>query len=145
MDRPAVGKSSTVRVHYTGTLDDGTEFDSSRGREPLEFTMGKGMLIPGFEQAVLGLCVGESAKVTIPPAEAYGEHNPELAIRIPIKDVPPQITPKKGMALQLRQTGGQEVDAVITEVTATEVVIDVNHPLAGLSLTFDIELMEIVK
>lgn len=137
-----VKDGDTVKVHYTGTLNDGTVFDSSRERDPLEFTMGSGMLIPGFEKAVTGKSVGDTTKVTIPPAEAYGEVNEELVLDIPRSQVPEHITPEVGMMLQL-QTDGGVMEVVITSVSDESVVLDANHPLAGQDLTFEIEIVGI--
>lgn len=139
----SIKNGATVRVHYTGTLDDGTEFDSSRDREPLEFTLGEGMLIPGFEKAVLGMSkVGDAVKVVIPAEEAYGERLEELVISVPRDQVPPHIEPEVGLMLQLMTDGG-EMEVAVTEVTEEAVTLDANHPLAGETLTFDIELVEL--
>ena len=137
----AVADGATVRVHYTGTLDNGTEFDSSRGREPLEFTLGQGMLLPGFEAAVRGMNPGETVTVTIPAEEAYGEYSEALLMTVAAQQVPAHISPEVGMRLQLSD-GGNELDVEITEVTAGYVTLDANHPLAGEDLTFSIELLE---
>ena len=132
-----------VKVHYTGTLEDGTEFDSSRGGEPLAFTMGEGQLIPGFEAAIMGLEVGGSVKTEIPPAEAYGEFNEEMTLQFKREDVPSHIDPEVGMMLQLGTEDGGAMQVTITEVTDEQVTLDANHPLAGKTLTFDIEVVEI--
>lgn len=138
-----IKNGDTVLVHYTGTLNDGTEFDSSRDREPLEFTLGEGMLIPGFEKAVLGMTkVGDNVKVTIPAADAYGDRIDELVISVPRDQVPPHIEPEVGLMLQLMTDDG-EMEVGITEVTDEAVTLDANHPLAGQDLTFEIELVEI--
>ena len=137
----AVADGATVRVHYTGTLDNGTEFDSSRGREPLEFTLGQGMLLPKFEEAVRGMNPGETVTVTIPAEEAYGEHIEELLLTVAAQQVPAHISPEVGMRLQLAD-GGSERDVTVTEVTAEYITLDANHPLAGEDLTFSIELLE---
>ena len=139
-----VTKTDTVRVHYTGTTDDGVVFDSSREREPLEFTMGQGQLIPGFENAVEGLKVGESTKVRIPSEEAYGEVREDMVVDINRSQIPPDITPEIGMVLQMQQPNGAPLNVTIREVSEESVKLDANHPLAGQALTFDIELMEIV-
>jgi peptidylprolyl isomerase len=136
-------KGETVRVHYTGTLTDGTVFDSSRERDPLEFTMGNGQLIPGFEQAVDGLGAGEAAKITIPAAEAYGESRDELKITVLRNQVPPAIETKVGERLMIRQQDGGMMDVIIVDVSDTHVVLDANHPLAGQDLTFEIEVVEV--
>jgi peptidylprolyl isomerase len=132
----------TVRIHYTGTLHDGSEFDSSRDRDPLAFTVGAGEVIPGFDAAVTGMSVGESKTVTIPAAEAYGEPRPELVVHVPRAQIPPQITPREGQRLQLGR-GDQAMMVVVLEVSDEEVVLDGNHPLAGQDLTFALELVEV--
>jgi len=141
----AVAKSGdTVQVHYTGTLDDGSEFDSSRQRnQPLEFTLGQGQMIPGFEKAVDGMEVGDSKQVKIPSEEAYGEKKPEMVMEVSKGEFPSNITPDVGQQLAVN-TQGRQVPVVITEMRDDIVVLDANHPLAGKDLTFDIELMNIV-
>lgn len=134
-----VGEGSTVAVHYTGSLDDGEVFDSSLEREPLEFTVGSGQVIAGFDDAVRGLRIGDSVVVRIEPADAYGEIDPELVLDFPIEDVPEEFR-VEGMQVLL---GGSTAATVIT-VTADTVTVDANHPLAGQALTFDIELVEIL-
>lgn len=134
----AIKNGDTVRVHYTGTLDDGTVFDSSRDREPLEFTMGEGMLIPGFEAALMGLAAGDTTKTTIQPEDAYGEPNDELILAVAREQVPDHITPEVGLMLQVQTEEGM-MDVTITDVTDEQVVLDANHPLAGESLTFEIK------
>lgn len=132
----------TVRVHYTGRLDDGSVFDSSRDREPLEFTLGEGQVIAGFDSAVTGMSPGQTETVTIPADEAYGEKREDLVFAVPREQLPPEITPEVGMQLQMQQ--GQQVAVVtITRVEPSQVTIDANHPLAGKDLTFDLELVEI--
>ena len=132
----------TVRIHYTGTLSDGTEFDSSRDREPLAFTVGAGEVIPGFDAAVAGMSIGESKTGTIPAADAYGEPREQLVVRVPRAQVPPQITPRLGQRLQLGR-GDQAMMVVVLEVNDEEVVLDGNHPLAGQDLTFALELVAV--
>jgi peptidylprolyl isomerase len=139
-----VNKSDTVKVHYTGKTDDGVVFDSSREREPLQFTMGQGQLIPGFENAVEGMKVGDSTTVKIPMEEAYGDVRPEMMVDIERKQIPPDINPEIGMVLQMQQPDGQPMNVTIKGVTDTHVTLDANHPLAGEALTFDIELVEIL-
>jgi peptidylprolyl isomerase len=135
----------TVQVHYTGTLDDGSQFDSSRQREqPLEFTLGQGQMIPGFEKAVDGMEVGDNKQVTISSQEAYGEKKPEMIMEVPKSDFPPDITPQVGQQLAVNTQQGQQVPVVITDMRDDTVVLDANHPLAGKDLTFDIELMKIM-
>jgi peptidylprolyl isomerase len=133
----------TVRVHYTGRLDDGTIFDSSRDRESIKFTLGRGQLIKGFEDAVVGMSVGEVKTVRIPSDEAYGPHREELVLRVPRAQFPPNIEPRKGLALSIRQPDGGIMEVEITEVSEDSVTLDANHPLAGKDLTFEIELVEI--
>ena len=132
----------TVHVHYTGTLADGSEFDSSRGREPLEFTLGAGQVVPGFESAIMGMERGQSKTVTIPADEAYGAPRPELMMRVPRTQVPPQIELEVGQQLQLGR-GDDALVVTVREVGDDEVVLDGNHPLAGEDLTFALELVRI--
>lgn len=138
------GKGDTVKVHYTGRLEDGTVFDSSRDREAMQVTLGSGMLIRGFEDALVGMSVGETKKLEIPSADAYGPRREELVIHVEKDEFPPNIVPREGLALNLKGPEEQEIQAIITEVAGDSVTIDANHPLAGEDLTFDIELSEIV-
>lgn len=137
----AVKNGDTVFVHYTGKLDDGTEFDSSEGREPLEFVVGSGMIIPGFEAAVLGREKGDKVSVSIPPEDAYGLPNEEMKIIVPRSEVPEHIEPEEGMLLQITLEQG-ELDVAVSRVTDEEVELDGNHPLAGKTLNFDIEIVD---
>ncbi len=132
----------TVQVHYTGTLADGSVFDSSREREPLEFVMGSGMLIPGFEAAVMGREAGDSVTVNIEPANAYGETDLELIFTVDRNEVPEHIKPEEGLELQLSNEEGT-MNVTITEVTDNEITLDANHPLAGKALTFAIEIISV--
>ncbi|MEM8965676.1 MAG: peptidylprolyl isomerase [Bacteroidota bacterium] len=133
----------TVHVHYTGTLTDGSEFDSSRKRnQPLEFTLGQGQMIAGFEKAVNGMVVGESKQVNISSQEAYGEVKKEMIMEVSKSEFPDNITPEVGQQLAVN-TQGQQVPVTITEIKGDLVVLDANHPLAGKDLTFDIELVKI--
>ena len=134
----------TVRIHYTGTLDDGTQFDSSDGRDPLEFALGGGQVIPGFDSAVDGMAVGESKSVTIPPDEAYGQRHEQLAQQVPRTTLPEDMEPAVGMQLQTQSPDGQVMNLVVKEVADDTITVDANHPLAGQALTFAIELVEIV-
>ena len=134
----------TVRIHYTGTLDDGTEFDSSSGRDPLEFALGGGQVIPGFDSAVDGMAVGESKTVTIPADQAYGERHEQLVQEVPKTALPEEIDPAVGMQLQSQSPEGHVMNLVVTEVADDTITVDGNHPLAGQALTFAIELVEIV-
>ena len=137
-----ITKGDTVRVHYTGTLADGTVFDSSREREPLEFVLGGGMIIPGFEQAVQGREAGDTVTVTIAPADAYGEADPDLVFTVDRAQVPDHIPLTVGAPPQLSNEQGQ-MDVTITEVTAAEIPLHANHPLAGKELTFEIEIVSV--
>ena len=132
-----------VEVHYTGTLENGTVFDTSVGREPLKFTLGAGQMIPGFEQAVLGMKIGELKTVTIPSDEAYGPPSDELILVINREELPMVPDPEVGQQLQVPQPDGGINRGIITNVTDTTVTIDFNHSLAGEDLTFEIELMSI--
>jgi len=132
-----------VRVHYTGTLEDGTTFDTSIGSDPLEFTLGEGSMIPGFEQAVYGLKVGQSKTVTIPAEEAYGLYNDELLLVFSREQLPAGINPEVGQELQMQTTDGRIVTVPVIEVSEETITVDANHPLAGKDLTFEIELVEI--
>jgi peptidylprolyl isomerase len=136
-------EGDTVKVHYTGKLDDGTVFDSSAEREPLEFTIGEGMVIPGFEEAVVGMNPGESKTATIVSDEAYGDHRPDMVIEVTRSQFPANIEPVVGQQLQLRQSDGQTFVVRVIEVDEDSVILDANHPLAGEDLTFDIQLVEI--
>ncbi len=133
-----------VRVHYTGRLSNGAVFDSSEDREPLEFTLGEGQVIPGFEKAVVGMQPGESKTAEIPASEAYGTRNDDMVIEVPREQFPPDVEPEVGQQLQVRQANGQSFVVNVTDVSDTVVTLDANHPLAGEDLTFDIELLEIV-
>jgi FKBP-type peptidyl-prolyl cis-trans isomerase 2 len=133
----------TVKVHYKGTLDDGSQFDSSHGREPLEFVLGGGNLIPGFEQAVIGMCTGDTKTVTIPAGEAYGPHRPEMTQEIPRSAIPADIELAPGMVLHAKGPEGQELSVVVVSFDQEKVRIDGNHPLAGRDLTFELELVEV--
>jgi len=134
----------TVRIHYTGTLTDGSTFDSSTGRDPLEFQLGSGQIIPGLDNAIQGMNVGETDKVTIPAAEAYGPHNPDAVQTVPRTDIPAEIDLAPGLTLNAQRPDGQAMPVKVVEVTDTQVTLDANHPLAGEDLTFDVELVAVV-
>ena len=136
-------QGDTVRVHYTGSLDDGTIFDSSQGRDPLEFTIGQGKVIPGFEQAVVGMDLGESRTAQIPVDQAYGPRDERMVLEIDREQVPEDIELEIGDQLQLRKRDGGMSIVTVTAMTESSVTLDGNHPLAGENLTFDIELVEI--
>lgn len=138
-----VKKGDVVRVHYTGTLQDGSQFDSSVGREPLEFTVGAGQMIKGFDAALPGMKVGEKKSVNIPAADAYGEADENAIIPFPKENVPADMKLEVGMPLQLQDPHGNPVPVVVKEIKDDVVVMDANHFLAGKDLNFDIELVEI--
>ena len=138
-----VKDGNTVKVHYTGTLKDGSVFDTSAEREPLEFKLGEGQLIPGFEKAVIGLEEGDKTKVDISVEEAYGEAREELIINVPKDQLPEDVQPEIGMQLQVNQPDGQPVPVRVAEISDDELTLDANHPLAGKDLSFEIELVEI--
>jgi len=133
----------TVRIHYSGTLNDGTQFDTSEGSDHLEFAVGSGTVIAGFDTAVEGMAVGESKSVKIPPEEAYGPRHDQLVQEVPKTALPDDIAPAVGMQLQGKSADGQVMNLVVTDVGEAEITVDANHPLAGQELTFDIELVEI--
>ncbi len=133
----------TVKVHYTGTLENGEVFDTSKEKEPLKFKLGQGQLIPGFEKAVVGLNVGDTTTINIPSAEAYGEVREDLIINVPKEQLPGDVEPQVGMQLQVNQPDGQPIPVRVTDVTETELQLDANHPLAGENLTFEIELVNV--
>ncbi len=139
----SVQKGDSVRIHYTGTLNDGTVFDSSVNREPLAFTVGAGQVIPGFEEAVMGMEQGESKTVVIPVDKAYGPRNEELMMPFPRNQVPPDIDPQVGQKLQLSGPNGEPVMVQIAEITDEHIILDANPPLAGQELTFALELVAI--
>jgi peptidylprolyl isomerase len=134
----------TVRVHYTGRLTDGSTFDSSMQREPMQFTLGQGQLIPGFEQAVVGMTPGESKTETIPCDQAYGTHRSELLVEIERQHLPPDLQPYVGQQLEMTRQNGAAVPVVVTAVSVAQVTLDANHPLAGKDLIFEITLVDIV-
>ena len=134
----------SVHIHYTGKLDDGTEFDSSAGRDPLEFQLGSGQVIPGFDKAVEGMSIGDKQSVRIEAGDAYGERHEQLIQAVPRTALPEDLTPEVGMPLQSRAPDGQVMNFVVTEVTDVSITVDGNHPLAGFALNFDIELVAIV-
>ena len=137
-------QGDTVHVHYTGKLDDGTVFDSSIDREPLEFTLGQGQVIPGFEEAVEGMNPGESKTATIAAAQAYGTHREEMVVSVNRSELPPHLDLAVGQQLEIRQPQGDSIVVRVSEVSESTVTLDANHPLAGEDLTFEIQLVEIV-
>lgn len=133
----------TVSIHYTGKLSDGTQFDSSAGGDPLEFALGSGQVIPGFDNAVDGMSVGDTKTVTIPPDDAYGLKHDQLIQDVPKTALPENIDPEVGMRLQSQAPDGRTLHLVVTDVADVTITVDGNHPLAGQDLTFDIELVKI--
>jgi len=138
-----VENGQKVRIHYTGTLDDGSQFDSSAGRDPLEFEMGAGMVIPGFEKGVEGMDVGEKKTIHIPAAEAYGERREDMVMQFERSQLPEGLEPEVGMGLQMQGPQGQPVPVSVTAVDEENITIDANHQLAGQNLNFELELVEI--
>jgi len=134
---------STVKVHYTGTLADGTVFDSSRERDPLEITLGEGSLIAGFENAVVGMEVGQTREVEVPADDAYGPRNPELVYELPLERLPDGVA--VGAQLQANTESGATINLVVVEMGDENATLDANHPLAGCDLKFEIELVEVVS
>ncbi|WP_136796341.1 FKBP-type peptidyl-prolyl cis-trans isomerase [Desulfosediminicola ganghwensis] len=138
-----VKNGDTVKVHYTGTLEDGSVFDSSEGHDPLEFTVGSGQVIAGFDNAVTGMAIGEKKSVFIPCAEAYGEANSDLVMTVPQEQVPPDLKPEVGMLLEVGGANGEVLRVTVVEVSEEVIILDANPPLAGKDLTFALELVSI--
>lgn len=138
-----VQNGDKVKVHYHGKLRSGETFDSSNGRDPLEFTVGSGQVIKGFDEGVRGMQVGDKKTVEIPVADAYGEKEDERMIQFPVNQFPPDMKPEVGMQLMMSDGSGQQIPVTITEVGTENVVLDANHPLAGHDLIFDLELVSI--
>lgn len=137
-------QGDTVKVHYTGTFDDGTVFDSSLDREPLQFTIGGGQVIAGFDGAVIDMQPGEKKSVNIPAAQAYGDRNEELVAEIGRERLPEGLELEIGQQLQLGLADGDQAVVLVVDVTDTTVTLDANHPMAGLDLNFELELVDIV-
>ncbi|MDH5758408.1 MAG: peptidylprolyl isomerase [Gemmatimonadota bacterium] len=137
-------KGDTVHVHYTGRLEDGTVFDSSDGRDPLEFTLGEGRVIQGFEDAVSGLSVGATTETRIPPEMAYGHRSEEMVLTIPRGELPDDMDPAVGDVLEMTTEDGQSVPVAVTVAAEDSIEVDANHPLAGKVLIFDLELVKIL-
>ncbi len=138
-----VKEKDTVRVHYTGKLEDGQVFDSSLEREPLEITLGQGMLIPGFEKGLVDMKVNEKKTVNVPKEEAYGDVQKELFQEVSKENLPEEIKPEVGMGLMAKNPDGSERQLRVAEVKEDSIVVDANHPLAGKDLTFELEVVEI--
>ena len=139
-----VDDGNVVRVHYKGTLADGTVFDSSENKTPLEFCVGEGRVIPGFEEAVRGLAPGETVTTKIPPEKAYGPRRDELLFNVAKETFPPGTKPQVGQRFQVRTKDGNDTSVTVRKVAGKKVVLDANHPLAGEELTFELKLVEIV-
>ena len=139
-----VKSGDKVKVHYHGKLRSGETFDSSQGREPLEFTVGSGQVIKGFDQGVMGMQVGDKRTIEIDVVDAYGVKQDEMMIEFPKNQFPPDMKPEQGMQLMMNNGSGQSFPVTVTEVREESVILDANHPLAGQDLIFDIELVEIV-
>ena len=138
-----VKNGDTVRVHYHGKLTDGTTFDSSEGRDPLEFQVGSGQVIKGFDDALVNMQIGEKKTVNIPVDQAYGQRNVDMMMEYPKSEFPDDMKPEAGMELHMSDNQGHVFPVVVTEVQEDVVVLDANHPLAGKDLTFEIELVSI--
>ncbi|MBS1590381.1 MAG: peptidylprolyl isomerase [Bacteroidetes bacterium] len=138
-----VKKGDTVRVHYHGTLTDGSTFDSSEGRDPLEFTVGNGQVIKGFDDALIDMQTGQKKTVNIPVDMAYGHRNDDMILEYPKSEFPADMNPEIGMELHMSDNTGNVFPVVITEIKENSVLLDANHPLAGQDLTFEIELVSI--
>jgi FKBP-type peptidyl-prolyl cis-trans isomerase 2 len=134
-----------VKVHYKGFLRDGTVFDSSLGKEPFVFVIGEGSVIPGFERGIVGMCAGDTKTITLPPEEGYGPHREELCAVVARSRIPSTINLRQGMKLEVQSSSGTSAQAIVLEVTDSDVTLDLNHPLAGKELLFELELLEIVQ
>lgn len=143
METSSARSGDTVKVHYTGRLEDGSVFDSSEGRDPLEFTIGQGQVITGFEDLVKGMAVGEEKSARIPAASAYGDRREDLVLDVERSDIPENIDPEVGQVLKLQQPDGQAFAVTVVKVTEAAVTLDANHSLAGKDLSFDVKLVEI--
>jgi len=137
-----VEKGKQVKVHYTGTLKDGTVFDKNEGDEALSFVVGSGQIIKGFDDAMIGMEVGDEKEITLQPADAYGMPDPHLVLKVPRKRLPKDVTPEAGMVMHLSSPDGEHVQARVVDVTKSEVTLDLNSPLAGKVLHFKIKVQE---
>ncbi|MEP3055364.1 MULTISPECIES: peptidylprolyl isomerase [Ascidiaceihabitans] len=139
----AIKDGDTVRIHYTGTLLDGSVFDSSEGRDPLEFAVGSGQIIPGLDEALPGMDIGDTKKVQIPVEKAYGPINPEMQQAVPREGIPDDIPLELGLQLHMQTPNGQPMPVTVVAMDEATVTLDANHPLAGKDLTFDIEIVSV--
>jgi peptidylprolyl isomerase len=137
-------KGDSVKVHYTGKLEDGTIFDSTRDRGPLNLTIGNGKTIPGFEKRIIGMKVGETRNITVPPEEAFGQKRNDLKILVKMSDFPEDITPAVGQYMQFKQSDGRMVNVKVIKISGEDVFLDANHPLAGETLKIEVKLVKIV-
>ena len=144
MDAKQAANGDTVRVHYTGTFADGTEFDSSARRDPIELTLGGGMVVPGFENALMGMAQGDTKSVTLEPIDAYGPHDARLVQVVERERIPAEIDLRIGTGLRTSDDSGNAIRLLVVALDDDTVTVDANHPLAGKSLTFDLELVEFV-
>jgi len=140
---PTAKQGDTVQIHYTGKLDDGTVFDSSEGREPLSFTLGEGQVISGFEEATIGMEVGETKEARIDVDAAYGARREDLLLEVPREQLPDELEVDVGTPLQLQQPDGRAVPVTVAKLDEEQVTLDANHPLAGQPLTFELTLVDI--
>ena len=138
----AIAPGDTISVHYTGKFESGDLFDSSEGREPLKFTVGAGQLVKGFDDAVVGMAVGEKKTVTVSPKEGYGERREDHVVDFPKANIPQDMKLEGGMIVQMSDQSGRPIPVIVTEILDDVVKMDVNHPLAGKTLVFDIEIVE---
>ena len=141
----SVQNGDTIRVHYSGKLTDGSLFDSSEGHDPLEFTAGSGMVVPGFDAAVMGMEIGETKTVTLPPSEAYGEKNDDMTVKIPRAEFGADFTANPGEQLLIQLGDGNQIPVTIIQINEETVTLDANHQLAGKTLVFTITLVEILE
>jgi peptidylprolyl isomerase len=140
---PMIESGQYVTVHYTGTLENGDTFDSTEGREPFEFRIGDGLVIPKFEETVRGMAIDEEKQISIKSADAYGDYRDDLTQRVPVSDINQYLEPKQGLVIQVMLSDGSHAPALIKDVTAEEVMLDFNHPLAGSDLNFNLKLVAI--
>jgi peptidylprolyl isomerase len=134
-----------VRIHYTGMFADGTKFDSSKEREPLQFEVGAGNVLPGLDKQIVGMSVGDVQTIKIPAEEAFGQHDPHKIQKVPRTNVPADLDVRPGLQIQARSSGGTPMTISVVDVNSEEITVDVNHPLAGRDVVLEVELTEIVK
>ncbi|MGK0289142.1 MAG: peptidylprolyl isomerase [bacterium] len=141
----SVQRGDRVKIHYTGSLENGYVFDSSEGNTPLEFQVGSGMVIVGFDAGVLGMKMGDIKTITIPPEEAYGEHREELLLQVPVNNFPPELELKEGLVIGAKTEGGGSRQFTVIAISDEYVSLDGNHSLVGKTLIFDLELVEVLQ